>query len=176
MKAGEFCDLIRREFPLCRVTEKYPNQFQVEVKPEHITGFAAWVQARGFEHLSNMTCVDWIDRGVFQVVYNVWSYAYKLHMVVKSDVDRKNPESLSIGSLWPQALVYEQEIHEMFGVVFAGNPNRGPLFLHNWQDLPPLRKDFDTEAYSRAAYGFLEDENPGAGASCAAVPGEGGNL
>ena len=176
MKANEFCGKIRKEFPYCEVTEKYENQFQVTVKPEHITGFAAWVQSQGFEHLSNMTCVDWIDRGVFQVVYNIWSYRYRLHMVVKSNVNRKASDSVSIGSLWPQAKVYEQEIHEMFGVRFAGNPNMGPLFLHNWKDIPPLRKDFDTEEYSRQAYGFLDDEAPAGDAVCGAVVADEGDA
>ena len=39
-----------------------------------------------------------------------------------------------------------------FGIVFKGNPDLSPLFLHNWKDLPPLRKDFDTEEYSYGAF------------------------
>ncbi|MCK5399847.1 NADH-quinone oxidoreductase subunit C, partial [bacterium] len=54
--------------------------------------------------------------------------------------------------------VYEQEIHEFFGIEFAGNPDLSPLFLHNWKEIPPMRKDFDTEEYSKRAFDVGERE------------------
>jgi NADH-quinone oxidoreductase subunit C len=46
----------------------------------------------------------------------------------------------------------------MFGVRFTGNPDLSPLFLHNWKDIPPLRKDFNTVEYAGEAYGLGGDE------------------
>ena len=111
------------------------------------------MKSLGFEHLSNITCVDWIEQTRFDVTYNLWSYRHKVHAVVKAQVRRDNPEMPTLMNVWPQAQVYEREVHEMFGVRFIGNPDLSPLFLHNWKDMPPLRKDFDTEKYARKAYG-----------------------
>jgi NADH-quinone oxidoreductase subunit C len=43
---------------------------------------------------------------------------------------------------------YEQEIHEFFGIVFEGNKDLSGLFLENWLDIPPFRKDFNTREFA----------------------------
>ena len=136
---------------------RYSNQIEASVLPEKIISFLSFLKTAGFEHLSNITAIDWIEKGVIEVVYNVWSYTEKVHITVKSPVSRDTPVSFTCLELWPQGRVYEQELHEMFGVSFQGNPTQGPLFLHNWKDIPPLRKDFNTGEYSRRAYGYLEE-------------------
>ena len=115
------------------------------------------MKSLGFEHLSNITCVDWLIHNRFDVTYNVWSYTHRIHAVVKVGVGRDEPEVPTVLNVWPQAEAYEREIHEMFGVRFAGNPDLSPLFLHNWRDIPPLRKDFDTVEYASKAYGVGGD-------------------
>lgn len=137
---------------------RYSNQIELSVDTERTVSVLSFLKASGFMHLSNITCIDRIERGIIEVVYNLWSYEDKVHITVKAPVNRDTPVSHTAGSLWPHAKVYEQELHEMFGVSFQGNPNMGPLFLHNWQDMPPLRKDFDPEEYSRIAYGMLDEE------------------
>lgn len=134
------------------LTPKFDNQIEVLVKPDEIQQILTTIKSLGFDHLSNITCVDWLKDNRMDVTYNVWSYKEKLRLIVKAGVNRQSPEISTIMALWPQAQVYEREIHEMFGVKFNGNPNLQPLFLHNWQDIPPLRKDFDTEKYSKLAY------------------------
>lgn len=141
-----------------KAVPRYDNQIEVTLDDAQVVGLLTGMKQLGFEHLSNITCVDWIMKNTFHVTYNLWSYGHQVHVTVKASTPRDNPKVQTILHLWPQAQVYEQELHEMFGVDFPGNPNLGPLFLHNWRDLPPLRKDFDTEQYSREAYGMLDDE------------------
>lgn len=156
MNNKDMAEKIKTLSPESVVNTKYDNQLEVIVNSETITSVLTMMKAVGFEHLSNLTCVDWIKENRFDVTYNLWSYSKKVHAVVKAGVNRQKPSIATIMELWPQAQVYEREIHEMFGVNFDGNPNLSPLFLHNWQDIPPLRKDFDTEAYSRKAYKLEE--------------------
>lgn len=137
--------------------ERYGNQIEATCDTVAVASVLTLVKASGFEHLSNILAVDWIDDGQIELVYNLFSYRYRLHLTLKTRTDRDAPYAPTILSLWPQAQVYEREVHEFFGVLFEGNPNLEPFFLHNWQDMPPMRKDFDTEEYSRRAYGFLED-------------------
>ncbi len=133
---------------------RFHNQIEVTCgNPDTIAGMLHYIQSLGFEHMSNLTCVDWLEENRFDVTYNLWSYKYKIQATVKAGIDRGEPKIPTVMDVWPQAQAYEQEIHEMFGVDFIGNPDLSSLFLHNWKDIPPLRKDFDTEAYSKEAYG-----------------------
>jgi NADH-quinone oxidoreductase subunit C len=158
MSAAELADRVARENPGCRVSERYGNQLELHSPAEQWVTTLSQLKAAGFEHLSNLACVDWIDQDEFELLANLWSHAQRVHVTVKTRVPREAPAVPTVRALWPQAQVYEREIHEFFGVDFPGNPELGPMFLHNWKDLPPLRKDFDTREYSRRAYGFLEEE------------------
>ncbi len=158
MTQNETYEKIQKEFSFLEVKKKYSNQIEARVEADKISGCILYLKELGFRHLVNITCVDWIEDDIFEVIYNVWSYTHHVHITVKTTVDRKKPVLQTIYTLWPAAQVYEQEVHEMFGVVFTGNPDLGPLFLHNWLDLPPLRKDFDAEKYSGEAYGFVDTD------------------
>jgi NADH-quinone oxidoreductase subunit C len=142
------------------VRTRYGNQLEVRLAAAEAARVLLALRDWGFVHLANIFCIDWIAEDELELVYNLWSYEAKIHCSLKCRIPRREPRMGSIHSLWPQAQVYEQEVHEFFGVVFDGNPDLGPLFLHNWLDAPPLRKDFDTEEYSRRAYGFADEEAP----------------
>ena len=105
-----------------------------------------------FEHLSLISCVDWLEENQFELVYFFWSYTHKIMVLVKIRLDRDNPKFVTIRPLWRQAQSYEREIHEMFGVYFEGNPNLTPFFLEDWDNIPPMRRDFDTRKYVNETY------------------------
>jgi len=158
MTNSEMAQQVQSHFPKSSVASRFHNQLEVVTDAAQAPAVLATMKSLGFEHLSNITCVDWIKYNRFDVTYNVWSYQHRIHAVVKVSVERRvnsgeGPEVPTALHVWPQAQAYEREVHEMFGIIFAGNPDLSPLFLHNWQDIPPLRKDFDTEKYSRQAYG-----------------------
>jgi NADH-quinone oxidoreductase subunit C len=143
------------------VSPRYSNQIEMRIPAAENTSVLSYCKTIGFTHLSNIACIDWIADDRFELLYNLWSYLHKIHLTLKVRIPREEPVAMSVLSQWPQAQVYEQEVHEFFGVVFEGNPDLGPLFLHNWLDMPPMRKDFDSEEYSRQAYGFLDDNGEG---------------
>lgn len=145
-----------------KVTPRYDNQIELIVPLQQNVTVLSACRRLGFAHLSNIACLDWIGENEFEIMYNLWSYIHKVHLTCKVRTDRTKPEVNTVLALWPQAQVYEQEIHEFFGVAFTGNPDLSPLFLHNWRDIPPLRKNFDSEEYSGKAYGFLEKKKRGA--------------
>ncbi len=159
MTTKEMAERINNDSARFNARTRYSNQIEAKVASDQLLNLLYYLKTAGFEHLSCVSCVDWLERDLFEIVYNLWSYSHKIHATVKTTVDRKEPSLATALSLWPQAQVYEQEIHEFFGVEFNGNPDLKPFFLHNWQDIPPLRKDFDTESYVKAAYGTLEEED-----------------
>jgi NADH-quinone oxidoreductase subunit C len=147
------------------ITPRFANQLEIITDKRTLLPLLTVMKSLGFEHMSNITCVDWIAFNRFDVTYNLWSYTHRIHATVKIGVERgavgdgaAEPEMPTALNLWPQAQAYERELHEMFGIEFTGNPDLSPLFLHNWQDKPPLRKDFDTVEYARRAYGLGGDE------------------
>jgi len=105
-----------------------------------------------FQHLSLISCVDWLEENQFELVYFFWSYTKKVMVLVKVRVDRENPKFMTICPLWRQAQTYEREIHEMFGINFQGNPNQTPFLLEDWDTIPPMRRDFNTRKYVNETY------------------------
>ncbi len=62
-------------------------------------------------------------------------------------------EMESIHHLWAQAATYQRELKEMYGVHFPGSPRIDDEFaLEGWKDIPPMRRDFDTLAYSERTF------------------------
>ncbi|MDY7018778.1 MAG: NADH-quinone oxidoreductase subunit C [Chloroflexota bacterium] len=111
----------------------------------------------GFDHLSDVALVDYINEGEFELIYHLWSHSKKIRAIVKTRIPRESPRIKSIIDLWIGAQIHEREGHEMFGVEFEGNPNLTPLFLEDWEELPPFRKDFDIREYVKREY-YGEDK------------------
>ncbi|KYH35284.1 NADH-quinone oxidoreductase subunit 5 [Clostridium tepidiprofundi DSM 19306] len=129
------------------------GEIKVTVSKDELLNHLQYLQSIGFEHLANINGVDYIDENEFEVVYHTYSYTHKIHIINKVRIPREKPLISTVVGLWEQAQFYEQEVHEFFGIVFEGNKDLSGLFLENWRDLPPLRKDFDTEAFSEKLYG-----------------------
>lgn len=107
----------------------------------------AALKTLGFDHLSDVTGVDYPADGEFEVVYHLWSHVRKERLIQKVRIPRDSPSLESATDLWPGAQIHEREAHELFGIGFEGNPDLSPLFLEDWTEIPPFRKDFDTREY-----------------------------
>ena len=110
------------------------------------------LKAMGFDHLSDVTGIDYMTDGEFEIVYHLWSHTKKLRVILKVRVARESPIIQSVVDLWPGAQIHEREAHELFGIDFEGNPDLSPLFLEDWTEIPPFRKDFDTREYVKRQY------------------------
>jgi len=110
------------------------------------------LKAMGFDHLSDVSGVDYIADGEFEINYHLWSHARKVRVTQKVRIARESPLIESVVDLWPGAQIHEREAHELFGITFEGNPDLSPLFLEDWTEIPPFRKDFDTREYVKKQY------------------------
>ena len=65
-------------------------------------------------------------------------------ITVKTLTDRQMPAVRTITDLFPGAILYEREIHDILGVKFEGHPDPRRLVLpDDWPDgVYPLRKDW----------------------------------
>ena len=112
-----------------------------------------WLKDRGFVHLSAISVTDWLEEGRYELTYHLWSYDDEILVTVKTKIDRESPAIDSVTPIWNEsAQIHERELHELFGVKFKGNPDLSPLFLEDWDELPPFRKDFDWREYVREKF------------------------
>jgi len=94
-----------------------------------------------FDFLFCITCVDWKTH--LSMVYHLSSYTHGHILVVKSKLDRTNPEIESVTSIWKTADFHERESYDLFGVKFLHHPDLRRLFLTDEWVGWPLRKDYD---------------------------------
>ncbi|MFB0501923.1 MAG: NADH-quinone oxidoreductase subunit C [Candidatus Bathyarchaeia archaeon] len=111
------------------------------------------IELEGFTHLSTITGVD-----VGSQVELIYHIVYEDILVsLKVQVSKENPILPTIFDLVPGALLYEREIHDLFGVRFKGNPDLSRLILPDtWPDgVFPLRKEWTPERISEK----IEDDH-----------------
>jgi len=89
-----------------------------------------------------ITGVDWIDDQQLEVVYDFNHFDALCRVVIRSRLDRSNPEIPTISHIYQGANWHERETHDFFGITFTGHPNLEPLLLPEDADFHPLLKDF----------------------------------
>jgi NADH-quinone oxidoreductase subunit C len=95
-----------------------------------------------FNYLFCVTCIDWKTH--LTMVYHLSSTKYRYNIVVKSKLDRNNPEIETVSHIWRTAEFHEREAYEMFGVNFLNHPDLRLLILPDgWEGKNPMRKDFE---------------------------------
>lgn len=127
------------------------NQYQVayEISSKELHHLLSALKLAGWKQLSYLSAVDWPEENKFEVVYIVFNWDKPVQIQVRVKIDRENPVMDSILPIFPGAKYYEREAHEFFGIAFPGNPDyEKQLILEEWDDIPPLRKDFDPSVYS----------------------------
>ena len=95
-----------------------------------------------FDYLFCLTCIDWKTH--LTMVYHLSSTKFRHNIVIKSTLDRNNPEIESVCHIWRTANFHEREVYEMFGVNFLNHPDLRLLILPDgWEGKNPMRKDFE---------------------------------
>jgi len=94
-----------------------------------------------FDYLFCLTCVDWKTH--LTMVYHLTSTIHRHTLVVKSKLDRNNPEIETVSDIWRTAEFHEREVYDLFGVKFSHHPDLRRLLLTDDFNGYPLRKDFE---------------------------------
>ncbi|MCF7923990.1 MAG: NADH-quinone oxidoreductase subunit C [Candidatus Izimaplasma sp.] len=139
-----------------KVIKKEPiSDFQVayEVNKSDVHQILTSLKLEGWKQLSYLSAVDWPEENKFELVYILLNWDKPVYIQIRAKIDRENPSMNSIIPIFPGAKYYEREAHEFFGIAFPGNPDyKKQLIMEQWDDIPPLRKDFDPRAYSDRKY------------------------
>ena len=123
------------------ITQLRKGQTMVEVDPTKLKTFISrLVNDAQLRHLSTITGLD-LGQNI-GIIYHFSHDRDTFH--VKTLIPKTQPSAVSIVDVVPGAILYEMEIHDMFGVAFSGNPwmDKKLLLPENWPaDLaPPLLK------------------------------------
>ncbi len=117
----------------------------INIEPNNWLGFAQQLRkddSLSFDYLFCLTCIDWKTH--LTMVYHLSSTKYRHNIVVKSKLDRANPEIETVSHIWRTADFHEREVYEMFGVNFLNHPDLRLLILPDgWEGKNPMRKDFE---------------------------------
>ena len=133
------------------IKKEVVSQYQVsfEVKKDDVHSMLTFLKTSGWIQLSYLSAIDWPEANEFELIYIVFNWDKAVHIQIRTRLDRENPVMASILPIFPGCKYYERETHEFFGIKFPGNPDHEKqLILEEWDDIPPLRKDFDPRAYS----------------------------
>ena len=96
-----------------------------------------------FDLLLDVTAVDWPSKTPrFEVVYHFYSTRHHDRVRIKAAVELADPVVDSLVSLYGSAHFMERECHDMYGIVFRGNPDLRPILLYEGFVGHPLRKDY----------------------------------
>lgn len=120
------------------------NRLDLTVTAGNLLAVVAVLKRWGY--LSAITGLDYgREAGHLEVLYHFCSGAEIVTLRV--NIARGAPSVPSICHLIPPAVVFERELHEMFGITVNNIPNADPLFLpDDWAEgVYPLRKDATLE-------------------------------
>ena len=117
----------------------------INIEPKDWPSFAQQLrhdEQLKFDFLFCLTCIDWKTH--LTMVYHLTSTTFRHNIVLKTKLDRNNPEIETISNIWKTAIFHEREVYEMFGVNFINHPDLRLLILPDgWEGKNPMRKDFE---------------------------------
>lgn len=126
------------------------------VAPEQLIDIATTLRDElGFNYLSSVTGVDLIKDNKMEVVYHIYSISKKGGAVVlKTQVDRDEPNVPSLVPVWPGADFQEREAYDLLGIHFEGHPDLRRILMWDGFEGHPLRKDWQEAFYEEEGKPF----------------------
>ncbi|MBN2503420.1 MAG: NADH-quinone oxidoreductase subunit D [Anaerolineales bacterium] len=107
----------------------------------------------GYDFLSSVTAVDYIEDSIFEVVYHLYKSTGGGSLVLSVQVPRDEAVVPSLIDVYPGADFQEREAYDMMGVKFEGHPDLRRILLWEGFSGYPLRKDWREPYYE-------QDEKP----------------
>lgn len=96
-----------------------------------------------------LSCLTGLDNGpeknTMEVIYNLYSIPFDLHLMLKVQLDRENPEVDSVSDIWLTANWHEREAFDLLGIRFRNHPDLRRILLPNDWEGYPLRKDYQAQ-------------------------------
>jgi NADH-quinone oxidoreductase subunit C len=139
---SEILDAIKKRFSniILDAEIKKERRLVVIIDREHLLEVCKYLYDLGFDHLSNISGVEYEDR--FESVYHLWSYSNYNLLALKAIIPKDSPKIASVTSIWKSADWHERESYDLMGIVYEGHPNLTRILNSDDFKGHPLRKDF----------------------------------
>ncbi len=146
-RLGKMVDIIE-------VDEKRSDLAFITIDKEHLVMALNYLKNQlAFKHLAFLQAVDYLEENKFMLTYMLYNYELKGNLALNVYIDRDQASMYSIHQIWDHAWQYQRELYEMFGIDFPNSPRVHEAFImESWEEMPPMRRDFDTLAYSEKTY------------------------
>ena len=102
--------------------------------------FRATRDGLGFDHLSMVGGVDWVDHR--EVFYVLWSDAARAYLILSADLPAEDPHIETATAIWPSANWHEREAWEMVDIRFDHHPDLRHLLMPDGYAFHPLLRSF----------------------------------
>ncbi len=165
-------DLAAR-FPGAVTPDERPSYSGWMVDKAKLLEFAAFVRDElGYDLLSSITGVDYLDDEKMEVVYHAYKTTGGPALVFKVQIPRVDPvEVPSLTPIWPGAELQEREAWDLLGIKFNGHPDLRRILMWEGFEGHPLRKDWQEPFYEEdnkpfksrwpdGQFSTAEDKNP----------------
>lgn len=145
---------LKNQFGVTDEIQRKPNQTFCTVEKERLVPLITHLRdVEGFGVLILITAVDWIEDDRFQLTYMLNNPSAKMDLGIRTFIGRDGESMSSVHHLWGHAATFQRELKEMFGIDFPGSPRVDePFLLEGWDDVPPMRREFDTKKYAEETY------------------------
>jgi len=122
--------------------------------PEEWLAVAEAARAEGFDHLTDLTAVDYLTYGAprdlpegiegerFEVVAHLSNMSSRERLRLSVQVPADEPALPTLFDVWPGAETLEREVYDMFGINFADHPDMCRILMPDDWVGHPLRKDY----------------------------------
>jgi NADH-quinone oxidoreductase subunit C len=115
----------------------------VVVDPAQLVPAALYLRDKlGYAFLSDIGVVDYLDEGLFELVYRFYNVGGGPSLVLKTRVPRARPEVPALTPAWPGANFHEREAFDLYGITFTGHPFLRRIYMWDEFEGFPMRKDF----------------------------------
>jgi len=116
------------------------------IQKDHIVDVCNLLHTNEKTYFDSLSCLSGLDNGpeknTMEVIYNLYSIPYDLHLMLKTELDRKNPLIDSVTEIWRTADWHEREAYDLLGIQFKGHPDLRRILLPDDWEGHPLRKDY----------------------------------
>ena len=142
------------------LVQKQDYLYKVTVDFERLESLLlSFINEFGYITLDSINCRDDLEDGFFTITYCLQTEERDHVVMIQTKIQRENASLPTMHTIWPQAEIMEREMHEMFGVDFPGHPTLIDFALEYWDNMPPLRRDFDTLEYVNSMNPFREQRS-----------------
>lgn len=147
MTFEEIKSLLLESFPEAIIDEDLKaTPHALVINRKYIHQVCELIHAHERTYFDMLSCLTGIDNGAeketMEVVYNLYSIPFDVQLMLKVELDRKNPEIDSVTDIWRTANWHEREAFDLLGIHFVNHPDlRRILLPQDWEG-HPLRKDY----------------------------------